>query len=98
MARVATYYIITISTKNIIIKISASNVVISTLTPHDIITLTSDHKFILSCPKQGLLDESHNISPAACAVEKFENITGDEGNIKTREVGIVIASIVIFVN
>ncbi|HEX7178897.1 MAG TPA: hypothetical protein VF220_04165 [Nitrososphaeraceae archaeon] len=29
-------------------------------------------------------------------MEKFENITGDEGNIKTREVGIVIASIVIF--
>jgi hypothetical protein len=47
-------------------------------------------------PKQGLLDESHDISPAACAVEKFENRIGDEGNIRAREVGIVIASIVIF--
>lgn len=49
-------------------------------------------------PKQGLLDESHKISPAACAVEKFENIIGDVGNIKTRDVGLSLQILLFFVN
>lgn len=50
----------------------------------------------LVVPKQGLLDELHDISPEAYAMEKFENKIWDEGNINMREVGIVIASIVNF--